>query len=475
MPELGLNETPGADPSPDAIAALCRAHPGATGMALISSDTAAFQARRVLARTARHSLDLMYYIWEEDLTGRLLFGEVLAAADRGVKVRLLLDDIGFTSLDRLLQALDSHPNISVRLFNPTRAPKGSLRRGVELGLRLFSMTRRMHNKAWIADGETAILGGRNIGDAYFGASRASNFHDLDLAVLGPVVAEAAVMFQEYWTSEPTHPVRPPLNPIRRRKILNGLRSFGVSAEAKTYLDRLPTLAWPPDEAGLRWCREAHLVADPPEKALGRKGQNWLMASLLPRLEAARERIAIISPYFVPGQNGTRRLCDLAEKGIHISILTNSLSATDVAAVHGAYARYRKPLLRAGIRLYELRAIARLRRLSLRGRTNASLHTKAFIIDGQTGFVGSLNFDPRSASLNTEMGVLFTEPGLVAGIQHIFTAETAPGISHALELDISGRILWHGTSGSPHRRDPGVSPARRALSWFMGRLPLESQL
>lgn len=460
---------------PDEPATLCQRHPGASGLSLMSSDTEAFAARLTLARRARHRLDLMYYIWEEDLTGRLLLSEVLAAADRGVEVRLLLDDIGFTSHDRLLQALNTHPRISVRLFNPTRAEKGSTRRMIEIALRLFSMTRRMHNKAWIADDQAAILGGRNIGDPYFGASSASNYHDLDLLALGPVVAEAAEMFQTYWTCDMTLPVREPRSETRFRPILAALRGLRHAEDAQPYLARLPDFPWPPREASLHWCAETRLVADPPEKALGRKGHNWLMVRLAPLFDAARERIAISSPYFVPGVVGTRRLTALAARGIRVSILTNSLAATDVAAVHGAYARYRRPLLAGGVRLYELRAVSRVRRLTIRGRTNAKLHTKAFTIDGNTGFVGSLNFDPRSASLNTEMGVIFTAPDLVAEMDRLFAAETAPAVSHALHLDSRGQLLWRGDRGELLARDPGVPLRRRVLAYLVGRLPLESQL
>lgn len=460
---------------PADIAALCARHPGASGLLLLPSDTGAFAARMALARQARHRLDLMYYIWEEDLTGKLLLSEVLAAADRGVQVRLLLDDIGFTSHDRLLQALNSHKAIAVRLFNPTRAAKGSTRRWLEIALRFFSMTRRMHNKAWIADGTAAVLGGRNIGDAYFGASSQSNFHDLDLLVIGPVVDQATALFDRFWDGAPVQPVREPRSDIRLRPHLAALRGLLHSPEVQPYLAHLPPPPFPPPETALHWCADARLVADPPEKALGRKGRNRLMATLRPLIGAARDRIAITSPYFVPGRNGTRRLTALAAKGIRVSVLTNSLAATDVAAVHGAYARYRLPLLQGGVRLHELRAVARRRRLSLRGRTNASLHTKAFTIDGTTGFVGSLNFDPRSASLNTEMGVLFTAPALVAEMEALFAAETAPAVSHRLSLDENGRPVWTGDHGRLYHHDPGVPPYRRLLAWLMGLLPLESQL
>lgn len=460
------------------IAPLTAAHPGQTALALLASNTDAFAARALLAQSAARSLDLMYYIWEDDLTGRLLLAQLLAAADRGVRVRLLLDDVGVNARDAVLLALNAHPGIEIRLFNPTRARRGGLRRGIEMALRLFSITRRMHNKAWVADGRAAIIGGRNIGDAYFDAAEVSNFRDLDLLVLGPVVDQVESMFDGFWNSGLALPVRalayekdetPSLRRLRQR--LHGLNRQG---DARPYLAhvRARTALLRADASRLIWCATARLVADPPQKTLGKQGENWLMREVEPLLAAARREIAITSPYFIPGAAGTAQLAALSARGVQITVLTNSLAATDVAAVHGGYARYRRELLRAGIRLFELRPALRRRWLSFRGATNASLHTKAFTVDGATGFIGSLNFDPRSASLNTEMGVIFGAPALIAKMEAIFREETGPDFSYALALDPDGRLSWQGEAG---RRDPATRWPRRAFAALVGLLPLESQL
>ncbi|MEO8244078.1 MAG: phospholipase D family protein [bacterium] len=462
------------------IGSLCAAHTGASGLEVLASNVSAFAARRMSAQRATRSLDLMYYVWGEDLTGRLLLSEVLAAADRGVKVRLLLDDIGVSSRDNLLKALNSHAQITVRLFNPVNAFSGSRRRLSEVARRLFSMTRRMHNKAWITDSLYAIMGGRNIGDAYFDADEMSNFRDLDLLAVGPVVDEAETMFDRYWKSELVTPMRPSNDGVKRWSVLSDLRSAGESPEAQSYLDRVleETCGDFPDSANLHWSNQARLIADPPEKALGRHGENGLMGIVLPVLEAARQRIAITSPYFVPGKAGTDRLTGIANRGIKIRVLTNSLAATDVAAVHGGYAHYRMPLLQAGVDLYELRQVAPKRRLSFRGKSHASLHTKAFSVDGATGFIGSLNFDPRSTSLNTEMGVLFDAPDLVTSMDQLFADEIASDVSYAVRLDKQARLSWIGTEEHGpviYHREPGASLIRRAIARIVGWLPLESQL
>ncbi len=460
------------------ILPLTDSHPGQTALALLTSNTDAFAARALLAQTAVRSLDLMYYIWEDDLTGRLLLGRLLAAADRGVRVRLLLDDVGVQARDRVFLALNAHPGIEIRLFNPTRARRGGLRRGIEMGLRLFSVTRRMHNKAWIADGRAAIIGGRNIGDAYFDAAEVSNFRDLDLLALGAVVDQAETVFDGFWNSGLALPVRalaqegPEVPSLRRLRA--GLLALNRQGDARPYLAhvRARTALLRADASRLIWCAAARLVADPPEKAMGKQGENWLMRAVTPILMAARRDIAITSPYFIPGAEGTAQLAAIAARGVQVAVLTNSLAATDVAAVHGGYARYRPALLRAGIRLFELRPALRRRRLSFRGATNASLHTKAFAVDGATGFIGSLNVDPRSASLNTEMGVIFEAPELIGQMATIFAEETSADFSSALQIDAAGHLRWQ---GAPGRTDPGTRWWRRAFARLVGWLPLDSPL
>ncbi|WP_425348811.1 phospholipase D family protein [Pararhizobium antarcticum] len=461
-------------------------HAGENGLSLISGNVDAFVARALSARQAGRSLDLKYYYWKNDLTGRLLTREVLDAADRGVRVRLLLDDINAGLHDRMCLALDAHPNIEVRLFNPSRARTDRFKRGVEMVLRAFSATRRMHNKAWIADGRVVITGGRNIGDAYFDAADDSNFHDLDVWMLGPIAEEAGVVFDQYWNSQVVLPIgalrtpRAHYLPALRRKLEKRVQSQAGSFY-RSQVDKAAAVdgLWHGSRP-LHWTGQARIVADPPEKAHLQKRQNWLMRDLLPVLHGARKEIRIISPYFIPGRNGTAEFARLVAAKVEVSILTNSLAATDVAAAHGAYANYRKGLLKSGVALFELKAdtvVADPQRLSLFGSRSASLHTKAFIVDGRIGFVGSLNFDPRSASLNTEMGVLFEHAGLLAEVRAVFDDETAPANSFRLSLS-EGRLRWHDeVEGKPRtlKREPEAGFLRRVTAGIIGILPIESQL
>ena len=457
-------------------------HDGETGLTILTSNLDAFAARALAAQTAERSLDLMYYIWNHDLTGQLLVDRLIAAADRGVRIRLLLDDIGVETSDTVFLALDSHPNIELRLFNPTRARQPGLRRGIEMVLRAFSVTRRMHNKAWIADGRLAIVGGRNIGDEYFDAAERSNFHDLDLLAFGDVVDQTETMFDAYWNSGLALPIAKLAETSKNHlsRLRDDLELLRKSNEAAPYLQRVRERVEliSPTQADVLWTPQARLVADPPEKAAGKRSENWLMQQVLPSMVAARERVQITSPYFIPGDGGVAALTELTQKGVVVDILTNSLAATDVAAVHGGYAPYRADLLKGGVKLYELRPTAGSGDFSLRGSSSASLHTKAFTIDGKLGFIGSLNFDPRSMSLNTEMGILFEAPQLVAQMNTIFAKEISPAMSYALSLDAKDRLRWHTQEdGQPvtYDHDPGAGWTRRLVAWVVGLLPLESQL
>jgi len=458
---------------------------GANGLVLLSDNLDAFAVRAQAARHAGRSLDLMYYIWNSDLTGRLLAREVLAAADRGVRVRVLLDDINTRGRDAVYLAFDHHPNITIRLFNPSRGRDGTLRRGVEMALRAFSLNRRMHHKAWIADGRLAVVGGRNVGDEYFDAAEASNFRDLDVLLLGAVVQQTERVFDDYWNSAAALPIRAltsnhddTLAAIRAR-----LEAQAASEAARPYIDRIADrvnrvrAVAAPDS--IHWSDRVEMVSDPPEKALGGGNDNWLIGRLVPVIASARKTLEITSPYFVPGVGGTEWLTSFVAAGVDVAVLTNSLAATDVAVVHGGYARYRVPLLAGGVRLFELQPYAQVSNLSLFGSSAASLHTKAFTVDERTGFIGSLNFDPRSVSLNTEMGVLFDEPVLVAQMRELFRKETEPGMSYRLYLTPDRKLRWEGeAAGGGLRtfdRDPEAKLGRRLLAWIVGLLPLESQL
>lgn len=462
------------------IVPMIGASPGKSGLALLSSNVDAFAVRGLGARMAERSLDVMYYIWADDLTGRLLLNELVMAADRGVRVRLLLDDIGVGHGNEAMSALVQHPMIEIRLFNPTRARPGGLRRGIEMMLRVVSVTRRMHNKAWIADGRVAVVGGRNVGGAYFDAGDTSNFKDLDLVTMGPVVDQIEQMFDEYWNSPVVIPIDnlrdTPSGTAKLERYRSTLAEIAGSAQARPYLDHVHTsnsLAGLLDKR-LYWDGAARLLSDPAAKGLGKDVENWLMQQLVPVLTQVEKRLEITSPYFIPGVEGTAQLVELAGRGAEVIILTNSLSATDVAAVHGGYAPYRVPLLAGGVQIYELAREGEGEELSFRGSSGASLHTKAFTVDSRTGFVGSLNFDPRSASLNTEMGVLFSAPELIDEMHHIFAGEIRPSVSYRLSLDAAGKLQWH-DERQTYVTEPETSIWRRAFARIVGWLPLESQL
>jgi cardiolipin synthase C len=462
---------PGEDaPLDRALAAPEAARPGQSGAALSIDGRDAFAQRMQSAALARRSVDAMYYIWRDDVTGRLLAHALLEAADRGVRVRLLLDDVNILGRDPTYLALNSHPRIEVRLFNPIRTREGSIRRGIELILNLVRYHRRMHCKAWIVDGRYALIGGRNIGDEYFGArhGRRRNVRDLDLALAGAILRDAEAVFDSYWNDGQALPIAALWK--KRRSDLTGFRAWlaqhGRSARSREWRE----LARPgPCDAlaldALHWGDTLRLIADPPEKALGTGRRGWLPAELQPMLRSARRSLQIVTPYFVPGSDGMRELVDGAGQGAQVTVVTNTLAVVDHAFVHGAYRRYRKPLLAAGVELYEVYA---------RVPPRLMLHSKAAIVDGEKGFIGSFNFDMRSAFLNTEMGVLFDDPRLIEALQREIDWLRAPDQSFRLRL--VGRFTsWQRDGAERHRMEPGTSTVRRTLSFIIGHLPIHRWL
>jgi putative cardiolipin synthase len=402
----------------------------------------------------------MTYIWSQDDSGRALAAALIAAAGRGVRVRLLLDDINILGTDPLWLALDRTEGIEVRLFNPVRNRRSSLRRGVEILLRVLHYNRRMHGKLWLADGRLALAGGRNLGDEYFGmAQRTRNFADLDLLLTGPVVARAAAEFDAFWNSGLALPIAALwsgrlLRPRRRRRALPEAAADPAALHAALARRR----------AGGRLV----LLADPPDKALGdRRGRAWLPDHLSPVLTAARRELRIVSPYLVPGREGLALLTGLARAGVRVRILTNALAVSDSIAVHGAYRWYRGRLLAAGATIHELCAP----RAAGRGEM---LHAKAALIDGDLGFVGSFNFDQRSAWLNTELGVLFDDPALVADLAGWIAAQSAPDRAYA--VDLPGWFpRWRRGGDRPRWFEPQTRLPRRMLAWAIGHLPIHRLL
>lgn len=451
---------------------------GKSGLLLIADNYDAFTARVLAARSAIRSLDLMYYLWHDDHTGRLLLQEVLRAAQRGVHVRMLLDDVNPRKSDSAYLALSNHPNIELKLFNPSGIRARGIVRGVEVLLRLFALTRRMHNKAWIADDTIAIVGGRNVGDAYFDAAE-TNFRDLDLLLLGPAVQQTAEIFETFWGCQEAKPT----GEIGEIAETTHVHSFdGNDAETESKLlngvgDRVSIAEFIAASSDVHWVERVRVISDPPEKARGWRRRSWLMKELLPIIRSARNSLEIVSPYFIPGKWGSKILADLVGDGVQVAVLTNSLAATDVAAVHGAYANYRKRLLRKGVKLFELQPFSRQPSISVFGSKGASLHTKAFSVDNKIGFVGSFNFDPRSVSLNAEMGVLFEDEKLVAELRKQFKSEISPEASYRLELK-NNVVHWHGCDEGRlqnYTHEPEVGIFRRILAALVRYLPIESQL
>ncbi len=451
---------------------------GKSGLLLFSDNYDAFAARVLAARSAVRTLDLMYYLWHDDHTGRLLHQEVLRAAERGVQVRMLLDDINPRKNDSAYLALNGHPNIEVKLFNPSGIRQGRIMRGVEVLLRLFALTRRMHNKAWIADDKFAIVGGRNVGDAYFDAAE-TNFRDLDMMLLGPAVQQTAQIFDAFWACEEAKPIKT-LSSLAEHEHVSLIEGRDTNADSKFLSgigNRSSIEEFIAASDGVHWVEGVRVISDPPEKVRGWRRRSWLMNELRPIIQSTRKCLEIVSPYFIPGKRGSKILLDLVGTGVDVSVLTNSLAATDVAAVHGAYANYRKRLLRNGVKLFELQPFSRQPAISVFGSKGASLHTKAFTVDDKIGFVGSFNFDPRSVSLNSEMGVLFEDENLVSELRHRFQSEISPEASYRLELK-HNVLHWHGYDEGKfqdYTHEPEAGFFRRILAALVRHLPIESQL
>lgn len=456
-----------------------RRHREKTGIYIISDDLEAFRFRLDLAREAGRSLDLQYYYWKSDVTGRLLAKEILAAADRGVHVRLMLDDINSMGLDSTYLALNTHPKIRVRLFNPSRSRTSSLKRGFELVVRYFSATRRMHNKCWIADGRVAIVGGRNVGDAYFGASTAASFSDIDILVAGRAVSDAEQIFDAYWNSDATLPITS-LHRMRRGKLAKlryRLSQHSASYHATTYVRHAEQQligSMTEQLKKLEWVTMAEVIADPPEKASAEKAGQWIAKRIFALIGEAKNELLLVSPYFIPGSDGLTMLRDVKRRGVKTEILTNSLAATDVMMVHSAYAKYRTALIASGIALFEQKSsFAGKTKISLFGSKTASLHTKAFVVDRRTSFVGSFNLDPRSKSINTEMGIIFESELLSNHLAELLQIQMQ-GSYRLGSRD--GRLIWvENDTPVIYHSEPGSPRSRRIAAWLVGVLPIESQL
>jgi putative cardiolipin synthase len=500
------NALPQADATPlaTALAAPERAHPGQSGFRVLQSGTEALQMRIALARAATKTLDMQYYIANEDTTGKLLLGAALYAADHGVRVRMLVDDLNFKDLDDIMAALNTHDNIEIRVFNPFGSAQRSMyQRTQNFFTKIGAFTRRMHNKAMIADNQLAIVGGRNLGDEYFSASDTLQFRDIDVLAAGPITNDISASFDQYWNDSSAYPLRA----LNRQKFdaqqldqtRDALRQHWRS-NADPY-NAKPLNATPlatqisKDELGLVWAN-AEFRADTPDKV--RLPQDQYRSPPLARIkelvENVQHELLIVSPYFVPHDAGVKTLGSVTARGVKVKVLTNSLAATDAVAVQAGYSPYREPLLRAGVDLYEYKPVQDDGDTGGAGafgsRSRASLHAKTLVFDRNTLVIGSMNLDPRSAHLNTELALVIHSPPLADQVARLFDRVTGPGSSYHVTLappgpklsrgpaNLQSNLMWTDVENGIVTRytvDPNAGFYRNALTGLFLLLPVDDQL
>jgi putative cardiolipin synthase len=462
-------------------------HAGDSGAVLIISGRGGFRARVGLANVAEKTLDLQYFVWENDTVGKVIAERVLRAADRGVRVRLLIDDNGTEDTEFGFAQMDIHPNIEIRLFNPFAGRESRLFQFVADFDRL---NHRMHNKAIIADNAAAIVGGRNIGNAYYGIDAAANFRDADIGLVGPVVHQLSRGFDLYWNSEQAIPIGALVEhglsaqefKDRKNQLYRWVANlddfpYEIDRSKDEMLVRLQALrdriVWAP----------VKVIYDPPDKL---KTRDEVVRDKILDVGQEREREVVVeAAYFIPGELLLSRARDSQEKGVRVRVLTNSLATNDVDAAHAGYARYREQMLRYGVEIYELRPDAGARQPRwwlMAGRSKASLHTKVLVFDRRKVVIGSFNLDPRSASINTEVVVVIDSAEFAA--QLLAYMETGIQLKNSyhliLESDKSGteQLVWITENDGNEVRyysDPEVGLWRRFTTWLVSLLPIEHLL
>ncbi len=489
---------PALKPSPESalvrIARDSSPAPELTGFRLMPLGVYSLDARIQLARRAKYSLDVQYYLIQNDRTGRLLMRNLRDAAMRGVRVRLLVDDLYTVGGDPMFRGLAAFPNVEVRLFNPFCCSRQSIPSKYAASIGEFGrLNHRMHNKLFIADGAVVVAGGRNIADEYFMRSATENFVDMDAFVVGAVVPQLSAIFDTYWNSPQVYPVEAILGDLADREALR--RSFDSLVDDG---EQMMTLVLPPIDIlgygpisddldagrlGLIWGK-AVAFADKPAKVTATSDEMARSMSVsmnvMDRVMASEHEVYISSPYFIPGPMGVRAFGELRKRNVKVTILTNSLASNDEPLVHTGYARYRVELLTTGVDLYELSPtrIQRNKRLMLPGASLGRLHAKTAVIDRSMVFIGSMNLDPRSASKNTELGIIAESPQLakeVIRVLNISKLQSAYRLrfardGHSLEwltMDDDGDVVLS--------EEPDVTPFMRLESMLLAPFVPEQEL
>jgi putative cardiolipin synthase len=460
-----------------------------SGFILLHRNDEAFRWRLALVDSAKHSLDLQTFLWRGDFSGRLLISRMKQAADRGVRVRLLVDDFVIVRVrllvddfvmrrqDRVIATLDNHPNIQIRIWNPGR--KRQLGRNLSYLARLRELNHRFHNKALIADNRVVISGGRNISNEYLGISDTYNIFDLDLLVVGPVVPRVSKMFDRYWDSSQAVPA----SIFYKRASVEDLPE--VMAQRRRLLEASPLRKIFPldpqrwhdlfaDGARALIPGEAEVIYDKPGE---RAPSQDAFFGLKRFFRQAENEVLVASPYLVPGDPFFVEARRMKEQGVHVAIMTNSLGSTDQTIVHAAYARTRRPLLAAGVNVFEMRYDAAMQAdldTSPVQSEWVGLHAKAAVLDRRHVFIGSFNLSPRSKNLNTEMGIFVHSQVLGAQVASILAKAMSPENSWRLRLDKDGRLAWESSDGTLTRQ-PAQNFLRRFKSGIFGLFPLEQHL
>ena len=468
-----------------AVAPFVAAHPGKTGIHPLFEPRDAFAARALLAAVAEKSIDAQYYIWHGDTVGNLIFQFLRQAADRGVRVRLLLDDMNTGGLDPVIAALDAHPNIEVRLYNPF-ANRGT--RALDFLSDFSRVNRRMHNKSLTVDNQASVVGGRNIGNEYYGVGEGTVFADLDVIAVGAAVRDVSRQFDLFWNSPSAYPASSLVAAVAPADLDARFAATRASVDAVAYVEALRTTPLVRDllagRLPLEWT-DARLVHDDPAKTLDTtpRADILLFPALVEAIGRPEKALDLVSPYFVPGDEGTEALTALARRGVKVRVLTNSLESSEANVVHAGYAKRREALLDAGVRLYELKATAgqkpRDEKTTLGSGSGSSsgsaLHAKTFAVDASRIFVGSFNFDLRSALLNTEMGLVIGSTTLAQRLADTFDT-AVPLAAYEVRLRSGGNGLeWIERSASGEKRhesEPGAGWFRRFAVEVLSTLPID---
>jgi cardiolipin synthase C len=478
-----------------------RDHDGTSGFRLLTAGVDGFLARAQMINAAERTLDLQYFIFRQDETGQLLTDALLHAADRGVRVRVLVDDGDTLEGDEQIAALEAHPQIEIRIFNPfVYRGHTELFRAVEFAFTASRLDYRMHNKLMVVDNAIALIGGRNIGDQYFQVDLDSQFGDDDVFAAGPIVKRLSKTFDEFWNCAIAIPVQGLANGKQSgaalaayRKTLDEHRQE-LKVDGTDYASRVatgePLAAMIAGRLPLIWAN-AQLVYDSPEKKRVADGEmvgKLMHRSVAETAAAVQSELLMVTPYFIPGDAGMQMFEDLRKRGVRVRVLTNSLESTPELVAHSGYMHYRMPLLEDGVELYEVRALLGNSRGS--GETLAStlsgnyaLHAKLFVFDRQKLYIGSMNFDQRSRSLNTEIGLIIESRELAEQTAARFESIVAPENSYGLVLqaDATGglsHLLWRTRENRiavEYDREPARSDWQRMKVNFLSLIPLDNEL